>query len=291
MIARHLKVSDMRLAESIWHALLEARSLDWNDRNSWCRSTPAGQVTLFASGRWQADFTLDEETRTVLDSLVPLATSTRLAVGQLGQSLDGRIATESGHSQYINGPVALTHLHRLRALVDAVVIGAGTACADCPQLTVRHVTGPNPVRVVIDPRGRVPTRGPLFDADGDPPLVLHIIGPQASPDPAPGHVERVKLAMNERGFAPGAVLASLEERGLHRVLVEGGAETISRFIHAEALDRLHLLIAPLIIGSGRNGLNLPAIERLDEARRPSIRSFSLGDELLVDVDLRCSQAE
>jgi diaminohydroxyphosphoribosylaminopyrimidine deaminase / 5-amino-6-(5-phosphoribosylamino)uracil reductase len=275
--------------ESIWRALLEARSLDWNDRDSWCRSTPAGEVTLFASGSWQADFTLDAEARTLLDSLVPVATASRLAVGQLGQSLDGRIATESGHSQYINGPVALAHLHRLRALVDAVVIGANTACADCPQLTVRHVTGPNPVRVIIDPRGRVPTQGPLFDAEGDPPRVLQIIGPQASPEPAPGHVERLKLATNERGFAPDAVLASLAERGLHRILIEGGAETISRFIHAKALDRLHLLIAPLIIGSGRNGLNLPVIERLDEARRPRIRSFSLDDELLVDVDLRVSK--
>ena len=244
---------------------------------------------LFASGSWQADCTLDEEARTLLDSLVPLATARRLAMGQLGQSLDGRIATESGHSHYINGPVALTHLHRLRALVDAVVIGAETACADCPQLTVRHVNGPSPVRVVIDPRARVPTQGPLFDAAGDPPRVLHIIGSQASPQPAPGHVERLRLATNGGGFAPAAVLALLAERGLRRILVEGGAETVSRFIHAEALDRLHLLIAPLIIGSGRNGLNLPVIERLDAARRPRIRSFSLNGELLVDVDLRFSQ--
>ncbi|NGX17113.1 RibD family protein [Wenzhouxiangella sp. XN24] len=275
--------------ESIWRALLDARSLDWIDRSSWCRSTPAGRVTLFGSGTWQADFTLDEEARTLLDSLAPLATAARLVVGQLGQSLDGRIATESGHSHYINGPVALKHLHRLRALVDAVVIGANTACADCPQLTVRRVTGPNPVRVVIDPRARVPARGPLFDADGDPPPVLHVIGPEASPEPAPGHVERLRLATGERGFSPAAVLAALKERGLHRILVEGGAETISRFIHAEALDRLHLLIAPLIIGSGRNGLDLPVIERLDEARRPRMRSFSLDGELLVDVDLRLSQ--
>src|SRR5262245_15144180 len=79
-----------------------------------------------------------------------------MAVGQLGQSLDGRIATPSGHSHYINGPAGLAHLHRLRALVDAVVIGVGTALADDPQLTVRRVSGPQPVRVVIDPNGRLP---------------------------------------------------------------------------------------------------------------------------------------
>jgi hypothetical protein len=69
-----------------------------------------------------------------------------MAVGQIGQSLDGRIATLSGHSRYINGSQGLCHLHRLRALVDAVVVGAGTVRADDPQLTVRHVAGPTPVR-------------------------------------------------------------------------------------------------------------------------------------------------
>ena len=65
-----------------------------------------------------------------------------VVVGQIGQSLDGRVATETGHSHYINGPAGLAHLHRLRALVDAVVIGVGTALADDPQLTVRRVHRP-----------------------------------------------------------------------------------------------------------------------------------------------------
>ena len=72
-------------------------------------------------------------------------------VGQCGQSIDARIATASGHSHYINGEAGLAHLHRLRALVDAVVIGVGTAIADDPQLTVRRVAGPSPARVIIDP--------------------------------------------------------------------------------------------------------------------------------------------
>ncbi len=80
-----------------------------------------------------------------------------VVVGQCGQSIDARIATASGHSHYINGAAGLAHLHRLRALVDAVVIGVGTALADDPQLTVRRVAGPNPARVVIDPNGRLAT--------------------------------------------------------------------------------------------------------------------------------------
>ena len=77
-------------------------------------------------------------------------------VAQLGQSLDGRIATASGASRYINCPEAILHLHRLRALVDAVVVGIGTVVADDPQLTVRKAAGRDPARVVIDPNGRLP---------------------------------------------------------------------------------------------------------------------------------------
>ena len=82
-----------------------------------------------------------------------------VVVGQCGQSIDARIATASGHSHYINGAEGLAHLHRLRALVDAVVVGVGTALADDPQLTVRRVAGPNPARVVIDPNGRLAADG------------------------------------------------------------------------------------------------------------------------------------
>src|SRR6185503_16294491 len=89
-----------------------------------------------------------------------------VVVGQLGQSLDGRVATPTGHSHYINGPSGLDHLHRLRALVEAVVIGIGTALADDPQLTVRRVSGPPPVRVVIDPDGRLPRSARLLANDG-----------------------------------------------------------------------------------------------------------------------------
>src|SRR3954464_11418806 len=89
-----------------------------------------------------------------------------VVVAPIGQSLDGRVATETGHSHYINGPAGLAHLHRLRALVDAVVIGVGTALADDPQLTVRRVSGPQPARVVIDARGRLWASAQLFGHDG-----------------------------------------------------------------------------------------------------------------------------
>ena len=206
-------------------------------------------------------------------------------VGQSGQSIDARIATPSGHSHYINGEAGLAHLHRLRALVDAVVIGVGTAIADDPQLTVRRVEGPSPARVIIDPSGRLPLTARVLAADGIRRLVVTVAG---RPTRLPAEVEIVPLAAQNGQFAPAAIVAALAERGFRRFLIEGGADTVSRFLAARCLDRLHILIAPIILGAGRSSLTLPPIERVDEAIRAPMRAHILGDEVLgADVLLDC----
>src|SRR5215813_4701977 len=93
-------------------------------------------------------------------------------IGQCGQSIDARVATSTGHSHYINSAGGLAHLHRLRALVDAVVIGVGTAILDDPLLTVRRVEGPSPARVVIDPNGRLPASARALIEDGVRRLII-----------------------------------------------------------------------------------------------------------------------
>jgi riboflavin-specific deaminase-like protein len=205
-----------------------------------------------------------------------------VVVGQIGQSLDGRVATETGHSHYINGPEALAHLHRLRALVDAVVIGIGTALADDPQLTVRRVTGPQPARVVIDARGRLPAGAKLLAADGVRRLVL--AGPGAKP-PLPSGIEVVALPRTDGQIAPATILSALAEHGFRRVLIEGGADTLSRFLAAKCLDRLHVMVAPIILGSGRPSFALPPIARVDEAVLTPMKMHRLGDDVLFDCDL------
>lgn len=205
-----------------------------------------------------------------------------VVVGQIGQSLDGRIATESGHSHYINGPDGLEHLHRLRSLADAVLIGVGTAIADDPQLTVRRCDGPHPARIVLDPKRRLAMTAKVFRDDGVRRIVLCAEGARAD---APSRVEVVALPASDGRIAPREILAALAERGLGRVLIEGGAETVSRFLAAGCLDRLHVTVAPVIMGSGRPGLTLPPVERADQALRPPMRSFKIGDEVLFDVDL------
>ncbi len=204
-----------------------------------------------------------------------------MVVGQLGQSLDGRIATPTGHSHYINGPAGLNHLHRLRALVDAVVVGVGTALADDPQLTVRRVAGPHPARVVIDPGGRLPAGARMFAPDGVRRLVLTA----GSRPPLPDGIEVLEVPRTGGQLAPAAILVALAAQGFRRVLIEGGANTVSRFLSAGCLDRLHIVVAPIVLGSGPSGLALPPIERADQALRVPISVHRLGDEVLFDCDL------
>jgi riboflavin-specific deaminase-like protein len=205
-----------------------------------------------------------------------------VVVGQCGQSIDARIATASGHSHYINGETGLIHLHRLRALVDAVVIGVGTAIADDPQLTVRRVEGPNPARVVIDPNGRLPSTARLLTADGIRRLIISAV---EAPAALPAGVEVVRLPVRDGQVGPATIIAALAARGFCRILIEGGADTVSRFLAAGCLDRLHVLVAPIILGAGRSSLTLPPIERLDEAMRAPMRAHSLGGDVLLDCDL------
>jgi riboflavin-specific deaminase-like protein len=203
-------------------------------------------------------------------------------VGQIGQSLDGRIATESGHSKYINGPAGLVHLHRLRALVDAVVVGVGTAIADDPLLTVRRVAGPQPARVVIDPKGRLGADARMFADNGVRRLQITEQGACCAP---PSGVEIVALPACNGQLAPSAILAALAGCGMRRILIEGGADTVSRFLSAGCLDRLHVMVAPIILGAGGPGIVLPSLERADQAQRMPMRVHKIGDDVLFDCDL------
>lgn len=203
-------------------------------------------------------------------------------VGQIGQSIDGRIATPTGHSKYINGPAGLDHLHRLRSLVDAVVIGVGTALADDPQLTVRRVAGPHPVRVVIDPNGRLPASARVFARDGVRRILVTAEGTQRS---LTSETEVLALPAVGGRITPHAILSALAKNGLRRILIEGGADTVSGFLAAGCLDRLHVVVAPIVLGAGRASFILPAIERADQALRMPVQAHQLGDEVLFDCDL------
>lgn len=252
---------------------------------------PAVWLQVDASGAWRTAGAPTDAARDLLDLFLPLQLRADLAIAQIGQSLDGRIATAAGHSHYVTGPADIRRLHRLRALVDAVVVGAGTVAADNPRLTVREVAGGNPLRVILDPRGRLDRDRHVF-ADGAARTVelRRAADGGASRPRLEGGVLRMP-ATRGGGFDPPAVLAALRGLGCRRVLVEGGGTTVSRFLQAGALDRLHVTVAPLLIGGGRPALTLDPIESLDEALRPRCRHFRLGDDMLFDLDLRGAGTE
>ncbi|MEO1103395.1 MAG: RibD family protein [Pseudomonadota bacterium] len=225
-----------------------------------------------ATAQRAAGATLDRLTRA-------RAAGEPLVVAQLGQSLDGRIATPTGHSHYVNGDAAITVLHELRAAVDAVIVGAGTAAADDPQLTVRRCAGSNPARVIIDRRRRAGAALKMLRDDGARRIV---VGPSHANDP-PG-VDYV-VPSDGPTMAPSQIIAALAARGLSRILVEGGAATVSAFLASGTVSRLCVLVAPLIIGSGPVGIRLPHIDTLNEALRPSATITALeGGDVVFDCD-------
>lgn len=208
-------------------------------------------------------------------------------VGQIGQSLDGRIATITNQSHYINGIAARTHLHRLRALVDGVVVGVGTVLADDPQLTVRNTEGDHPARIVVDPHGKVSANAKCFADDGVRRIVI-----QSEPHDRPAGMEIVQIPKKtSAALKPQDIVAALSDLGIKRLLIEGGAFTLSRFIEYDNLHRLHILTGPLIVGSGKMGLQLPEISSLDSAIRPHTNAFALPDgDVLFDCEFETLQS-
>lgn len=212
--------------------------------------------------------------------LLPLPEGRPLVFVHLAQSLDGCIATHCGRSQWITGEPDLVHTHRLRALSDAVLVGARTVEADDPRLTVRRCAGRDPLRVVLDPSARL--SGELHVLDGAAPTLLV----STLDAPCPPGVERLVLPSEDGVIDPVRLLAALYARGLRRILVEGGGVTAARLLQAGCVDRLHLTIAPVLIGGGRRAIPLPLADTLDRAPRPASRMIRLGPDWLVDCDLR-----
>ena len=200
---------------------------------------------------------------------------------KLAQSLDGRLAARTGHSQWVTGAAARLEAHRLRATHDAIMVGSGTALVDDPRLTCRlpGVSGRNPVRVVVDRRLRLPAGGALARSAREVPVWLY-----TGKDADPGHLDALgalgveAFPLDDTGLI--TVLGRLAARGITRLMVEGGSVLAGAFVRQRLVDRLHVAVAPTLIGGdGLPALAALGLDRVDEAPR-----FRLVDEKRLGDD-------
>lgn len=196
------------------------------------------------------------------------------------QSLDGRIACLNGQSQWLGNEADRRHAHRMRALCDAVVVGAGTALADDPQLTVRHVHGPHPRRVVLSGTGSVLRTARALQLFTGPGCDVLVGAPHAGPSTA-SSVRLVPVPAVEGCMAPTAVLEQLAARGIHSIYLEGGANTLSSFLAARCVDVLQVHVAPRVLGSGLPSVRLAPIDHVDEGLGFVMDHAALDGDLLL----------
>lgn len=207
------------------------------------------------------------------------------------QTLDGRIATRSGHSRWISSPPSLKLAHRLRSLHDSILVGAGTVLKDDPELTCRLVKGRNPRRVIVDSSLEIPLSSRiLLDQDRAKTMIFTT---------ASDHREKLKI-LSDRGVDIRVVegdqsgrinlrelLRALGQEGISSVLVEGGSRIITSFLKARLADRLVIITAPKITGKGIEAVGDLGIDDLDRAVRLEIKKIiRKGDDIVLDARMK-----
>jgi GTP cyclohydrolase II len=217
----------------------------------------------------------------ILGNVRPLR-SRPYVILKYAQSVDGRIATSTGDSKWISGEAERTLSHALRAACDAVMVGVGTVLSDNPQLTVRFVDGASPRRVVLDSKLRIPLDAAVLSEHAD----TSIITTSRAPASKRAALAALHVSVHEVGGSPEGVdlaqaLLSLRRAGVHSLLVEGGSRVITSLIGAGLVDRLVVAVAPILLGSGREGVGDLGIKRVREGRHLTNRLVHLMDDDVV----------
>jgi len=205
---------------------------------------------------------------------------------KFAQTLDGRVAAASGHSRWISSPPSLRFAHRLRAVHDAILVGAGTILIDNPELTCRLVRGRDPLRIVVDSGLRLPPDANIF-SDGKRTVA---VATRRAPAENRRLLEKKGIEVLEIGEDPAgrvdlhALLTLLGKREISSLLVEGGATVATSFLKENLADRLIVILAPKIIGEGINAVGGLGIRRMDNALGFSFQRVTRrGADLILDA--------
>jgi diaminohydroxyphosphoribosylaminopyrimidine deaminase / 5-amino-6-(5-phosphoribosylamino)uracil reductase len=203
---------------------------------------------------------------------------------KLAQTLDGRIATQTGHSQWITGEEARRHTHLMRRDADAVLVGIGTVLADNPKLTVRHVEGRQPKRIILDSMARTPISSHILDTEAPTTVCVTDAAP-------PDRMTALQETGTEILVLPSAPSGHIDLQALKQTLgaqqiltlmIEGGSQVATAFLNAQAVDQIACFIAPLIIGTGIeaiSNLNITHISQAIQLQDTEIKQ--LGKDLLL----------
>jgi diaminohydroxyphosphoribosylaminopyrimidine deaminase/5-amino-6-(5-phosphoribosylamino)uracil reductase len=232
---------------------------------------------------------LEEECRSLNEAYLKYITSgLPLVTVKFAQTLDGRIATSTGSSQWISSSASRRLAHKLRTYNDAVMVGAGTILTDNPQLTVRLVRGRNPTRIVLDSRLRIPLEAEvLTEQESAPTIMVTTAGADEKKLAALRRmgIEVLVAHEDERGEVDlNHLLEMLGKRGISSVLVEGGAETITSLLRLNLVDRLTVIVAPKIMGKGIEAVGELTITDVSQTLKLSFRrTYRMGEDLIIEA--------
>jgi len=200
----------------------------------------------------------------------------RIFIGQIGQSLDGKIALNNGNSHYINEKESITYLHCLRSISDGVLVGVNTIIKDNPLLTTRKIRGQNPTRLIIDPSLKLTNKYRIFKDNN-----TNIVFTNSNKMKNLNNTTIVKLP--KKDFTLG-VYNFLKKSSLKYILVEGGPTTLSYFIELKLINNLQFIISSTVLGSGIDSVKLKPITNLNKAIRTRSNFSKLGKEIVATLD-------
>ena len=216
--------------------------------------------------------------RQCCEIIIPLLTKNdNFLIGQIGQSLDGKIALNNGNSHYINEKESILYLHCLRAVCDGVLVGVNTIIKDNPSLTTRKIKGSSPVRLIIDPSLKLSNKYKIFKDNNQ-----NIIFTNSNKQKKINNTLIVKFP--KKNFTNN-IFKYLKKTSFKNILVEGGPTTLSNFIEMKLLNYMQFIISPTLIGSGIDSLKLKPITNLKNAIRVENTISKLGKEIVMTLNL------